>query len=273
MKWPLFPAVPGVKRVVAAQEATALPHPGNTVLSAMKTLTEAGAANFDPVRYRYLEALIEQMGQTRHAVAVVLEQKALAALAVLEEDFTSARLGAETDVARIASKYPEEVELAQTLLSQGELDQLGLLVLRLRNEKTQVEVSDLKDRLHNPDKLSQRSSNALENLMRSEVSRLVDATGPTANKPGEPEGSRGDELRSIQPYRESLARINADKVVARAIAACPVDAGPLNPQKLIIRSLSSMRDLSPHYLNRFVTYMETLLWLEQAGLEKPPEQA
>jgi len=28
--------------------------------------------------------------------------------------------------------------------------------------------------------------------------------------------------------------------------------------------LTTMRDLSPHYLSRFVSYIDTLFWLEQA---------
>ena len=34
---------------------------------------------------------------------------------------------------------------------------------------------------------------------------------------------------------------------------------------LVLRALSSMRDLSPDYLKRFVVYADTLLRLEEAG--------
>jgi hypothetical protein len=39
-------------------------------------------------------------------------------------------------------------------------------------------------------------------------------------------------------------------------------------QRLAARSLAAMRDLSLHYLSRFVTYMDTLFWLEQTEKEK-----
>ena len=45
----------------------------------------------------------------------------------------------------------------------------------------------------------------------------------------------------------------------------PEDSGPLNPQMLITESLSQLRDLSPGYLSRFVTYFDTLFWLQQAN--------
>ena len=61
-----------------------------------------------------------------------------------------------------------------------------------------------------------------------------------------------------------MVELNADKVVNQALAEVPESAGPLNPQRLATRSLETMRDLSPHYLSRFVSYIDTLFWLEQA---------
>ena len=53
-------------------------------------------------------------------------------------------------------------------------------------------------------------------------------------------------------------------MVSQALAEVPEAAGPLNPQRLATRSLAAMHDLSPHYLSRFVSYIDTLFWLEQA---------
>ena len=51
----------------------------------------------------------------------------------------------------------------------------------------------------------------------------------------------------------------------------PQNPGPLNPQMLAIKSLSTMRELSPDYLNRFVSYVDTLLWLERS--EAQPDKS
>jgi len=59
--------------------------------------------------------------------------------------------------------------------------------------------------------------------------------------------------------------MSSDKLVTRAIREGPKNAGPLNQQMLAIRSLTTMRKLSPQYLNRFISYIDTLFWLEQAG--------
>ena len=49
------------------------------------------------------------------------------------------------------------------------------------------------------------------------------------------------------------------------LAKVPENAGPLNSQHLVHRSLTLMRDLSPEYLNRFMSYVDALSWLDQAN--------
>jgi hypothetical protein len=72
------------------------------------------------------------------------------------------------------------------------------------------------------------------------------------------------ELRSAQRFRETWERIGAEVQVQRALDRAPPNAGPLNPQRLMLETLARMGELSPHYLRRFLTHTETLLWLEQA---------
>ena len=82
-------------------------------------------------------------------------------------------------------------------------------------------------------------------------------------------GSRGStaawpELRSAQRFRETWERLGAEVQVQQARARAPQNAGPLNPQRLMIDTLAQMGELSPHYLRRFLAHTDTLLWLEQA---------
>ena len=72
------------------------------------------------------------------------------------------------------------------------------------------------------------------------------------------------ELRSAQRFRETWERIGAEVQVQQALDRAPPNAGPLNPQRLMLETLARMGELSPHYLRRFLTHTETLLWLEQA---------
>lgn len=76
-------------------------------------------------------------------------------------------------------------------------------------------------------------------------------------------GSR-PELKSIRYFRDTWSKLSVDKQLSQAIAQGPENAGPLNSHQLVLRSLSVMRDISPDYLNRFMSYVDALLWLDQA---------
>jgi len=71
-------------------------------------------------------------------------------------------------------------------------------------------------------------------------------------------------LRSAQRFGETWQRLGAERQVQQARQRAPQNAGPLNPQRLMVETLARMGELSPHYLRRFLAHTETLLWLEQA---------
>jgi Protein of unknown function (DUF2894) len=83
------------------------------------------------------------------------------------------------------------------------------------------------------------------------------------------------ELRSAQRFRETWERLGAEVQVQQARERAPQNAGPLNPQRLMIEALAQMGEFSPHYLRRFLAHTETLLWLEQAqvALRRPAAAA
>jgi Protein of unknown function (DUF2894) len=84
-------------------------------------------------------------------------------------------------------------------------------------------------------------------------------------------GGAWPELRSAQRFRETWERIGAEVQVQQARERAPQNAGPLNPQRLMIETLARMGELSPHYLRRVLAHTETLMWIEQAqGQLKAP---
>ncbi len=85
-----------------------------------------------------------------------------------------------------------------------------------------------------------------------------------ADADGVPVDSSASDLRSVREFGEVWSRISAERQVAQALDRGPENAGPLNPHKLMLRSLSLRRGLSPDYLRRFLAQMDALLWLEQA---------
>jgi len=78
------------------------------------------------------------------------------------------------------------------------------------------------------------------------------------------------ELASVTRFRETWSRIAAEDQVAAAVERGPANAGPLNSHMLVLRTLARLRDLSPDYLRRFLSQVETLQWLEQASQRLAP---
>ncbi len=79
------------------------------------------------------------------------------------------------------------------------------------------------------------------------------------------DGNARPEMKSVQRFRETWSRIAAVDQVDQALVRGPENAGPLNSHMLVLRSLASMRELSPEYLRRFLSQVDTLLWLDQAS--------
>ena len=99
------------------------------------------------------------------------------------------------------------------------------------------------------------------------LSALVDALGRPAMPLADERGSAAapPELKTLSRFRSTWARLSADQRLNRSLAKVPENAGPLNSHHLVHRSLTLMRELSPDYLQRFLSYVDTLQWLDQAN--------
>lgn len=84
-----------------------------------------------------------------------------------------------------------------------------------------------------------------------------------SNRRAPPPGLRPDNPR-VRQFRRQLRKISVQKQVGQALAQAPRNAGPINPHMLVLRALGLMRDISPDYLDRFMTHLDTLLCLEDA---------
>ncbi|RYX94720.1 MAG: DUF2894 domain-containing protein [Comamonadaceae bacterium] len=92
------------------------------------------------------------------------------------------------------------------------------------------------------------------------------ATATTATDAGNyqlPRDGGRTELKSARRFREVWSRIAAADQVDQAIGRGPENAGPLNSHMLVLRSLALMQKLSPDYLRRFLSHVDTLLWLDE----------
>jgi hypothetical protein len=79
------------------------------------------------------------------------------------------------------------------------------------------------------------------------------------------------ELKSVQYFRNTWSKLSVEKQVAQALEQAPKNAGPINSHVVALRALALMRDTAPDYLNRFTSYVDTLLSLDPA--ERAPSPA
>jgi hypothetical protein len=70
-------------------------------------------------------------------------------------------------------------------------------------------------------------------------------------------------LVALDEFRNIWSEVRAQSQVRESLRQVPADAGPLNSGSLVHRSLSLMHELSPEYLQHFLSYVDTLSWLEQ----------
>jgi hypothetical protein len=163
-----------------------------------------GDHRFDPVRFRFIEALAGRAVNHRGEARRILDDKVSALLAAYGDALEKAR--------RPDGKATEQ------------------------NEKP----------------LPRRGSlGALVDHIARHASPIDDA----------PAGK--DELKTLTHFRSTWSRLSAERRLTQSLATVPQNAGPLNSHHLVHRSLRLMRDLSPEYLNRFVSYVDALLSLEQ----------
>ena len=89
----------------------------------------------------------------------------------------------------------------------------------------------------------------------------VDSEGPTAAH-ALPRSSY-PEMGVLDYFRKTWTQVSTERRFRQSLAQVPGNAGPLNSSSLVHRSLALMRELSPGYLEQFLSYIDALSWMEQ----------
>lgn len=207
-----------------------------TELRAEFTALKTTRGALDPVRLRYIESLLSKAEASSGPLVALLEAKVREAITAYRE--------LETPHGQAGH--------AQAPARQRELRHLTQFLNSLQGDEHDSKAPPL------------------DQALRQQELELVDAVSVEAQESGATALARQEELRAARRFHSAMTQLNAEKVVAQAIAEVPAECGPLNPQRLATSSLEVMKDLSPHYLNRFVSYVDTLFWLESAGLALKP---
>lgn len=70
-------------------------------------------------------------------------------------------------------------------------------------------------------------------------------------------------LATLDEFRQIWSQVRTQSQVRQSLKQAPTDAGPLNSSALVHRSIALMRELSPGYLQHFLSYVDDLAWIEQ----------
>jgi hypothetical protein len=230
----------------------------------LETLQQQGVNQYDPVRFCFIASLAHRALAQRATVRERLVQKAQRAL-----DEYNVLLTAEQQ--RIAPISPHSsVVVALSSLRKVLADTSG--------ESVQGDVA-INGAI---------GSGGGEGLVESISGTTVDFTEQlfqqerTLLRDGEAQGvdlsdshSRRRSIRSSAPlptlkagvaYQKYQHQQRIDHFIDSAFNETPENPGPVNPEILAIKLLRQINDLSPAYISRYVTYFETLQWLEQEAL-------
>jgi len=96
------------------------------------------------------------------------------------------------------------------------------------------------------------------------LSQLVDQLGRARALTGTPAP-----LKAVAAFKPTWSRLRAEQRLRQALAEVPAQAGPLNSSHVVHLALQAMHELSPEYLDAFMSHVEALLWLEQAAGRTP----
>jgi hypothetical protein len=224
--------------------------------SEINLLLEAGMNRFDPIGFHYLESMVKRAESKREQVVQIVINKVNVSIQSYRQRLAKARLDAGECLIYIETNFPDALEEGRLLFDTYDYQALirlkGRLALTLDLAKPPV------------NKTKSSLSALVELLSQSELLLVDDQEGSAAHEeyPTKPVTK---ELKSLKYYQEYFTKLSADALVNRALSESPENAGPLNPQRLVIRTLSSMHDISPGYLSKLVGFYDATLWLQIAG--------
>ena len=110
---------------------------------------------------------------------------------------------------------------------------------------------------------------APKDTLRSLVQLLAAHEPQRSDARADNQSGAPSELKSVKYFRNTWSKLSVDQQVKKSMQQAPQNAGPINSHMVSLRSLTLMRDISPDYLNRFMTYVDSLSCLDQAD-KKPP---
>lgn len=238
-----------------------------SVQASVALLAAKGADKFAAVRLAYIQSMLRRAESLNESVSALLVKKSLQACQHLQADFDRAQQAAKKHVASIAQQFTDAGAEANALFEVGDFSAIKQLQNSLSNSQQQSPLHELTQQIMQGGISSQdvTETSSFDELLRQQEHEIVQSFTDSLPTPTSSSSTKINELKSLQFFRASWSKNITDTLVSRALNSAPENAGPLNPQKLVTKTLSAMRDISPEYVGRLVSHVDDLLWLEKAG--------
>lgn len=217
-----------------------------TVRATLDAWRERGADHMDCTRFRVIDALERRAASYRGTARQVLERRLATLVAAYANDLE--RATERHDRADLNSRDGRDCEAGEAHRTPIRYD-----VSHGANRTARaVEPSPLA-KLVESMRANTRADGALPKAVGSRAKPVVH-----------------QEVEVLDYFREVWSKLSSESQWRQFSTQVPENAGPLNTEKLMVRSLSLMRDLSPEYLRQFLAYVNALSWMQELAGEPAP---
>lgn len=246
-------------------QASAVGDDSEGMLGELNALRAQGADKAEPVRFHFLETLARRLETQQGAARQALEIRLAQGLDELRQRMETRRVQAEAAATAAVERFPQAADNLKRLVETGDAGALRRTVARLNRTDKPSPLKELTALLSEPAALT--------------TSTETNSAPPSASAPAPVPVAVTDiadqaDLKSVRYFRDTWSRLAVDQRVNQALEQEPENAGPLNSHLLILRALKLMRDTAPDYLTRFMSYADTLLWLDAVNsIAQAPKSA
>lgn len=236
------------------------------IASKLESLKEQGVAEINAVQLLVAQTLLERAKSSKEGVKQRLLEKASKHLEGYDQQKKQKLTFHKPTLERIVAVNPHKTDAYLKAYKAGNHHQLELEKIRLESLESRKQHGLLNKVFDAEFDLEAENSGQLsfdDMLIQHENETILSFKIDEEGSPQEQQPTL-NELKSHKLFKDSWVKIHADRLVAQAIEGAPENAGPLNSHMLAIKSIKAIQDVSPEYLNRFVSYMDTILWLNQS---------
>ncbi|MET7141045.1 DUF2894 domain-containing protein [Xanthomonas sp. PPL139] len=217
------------------------------------------AERLDPLRFRFLEALVRRTEAQQGKARELLEQKLSALL--------------DAYAAALAAAPPDTGDTADAAALSAQPSPLGALLAEHRSAASTSTSNVATESDAAPGLGADTGTGTTTTEPLTAAASPADAAPSSATAPAR---LVAPQLPAVEDARRLWTELRSRSQLRQSLQPAPADAGPLNSGVLVHRALTLMRTLSPGYLQHFLSYVDALSWLQQlqeAGALATPQKS